>query len=75
MAVKFSNLESLLISKASALVFAFLGIGLGSLAYLKFKAVPETTVSTVIKDTRDPASVDRENRLNKANALVQKKII
>ncbi len=74
MAVKFSNLESLLISKASALIFAVLGIVLGSVAYLKFKAVPETTVATVIKDTRDPAAVDRENRLNKANALVQRKL-
>lgn len=74
MGIKFKDVESLLISNVSAAIFAFVGISLGSVAYLKFKT-PAPQVSQVeVKDMRNPADVEREKKMAKAVSLFEKRL-
>ncbi len=74
MGMKFRDIESLLISNISAAFFAVMGAGLGTVAYFKFKAPVKETVKIEIKDTRNPLDVERENKINKAAAMLDKQL-
>lgn len=72
MGIKFKDVESLLISNISAAVFAVIGLGLGTTAYLKFNTPAPEPMRAEIKDTRNPADVEREKKIAKANSLFEK---
>lgn len=74
MGMKFKDIELLLISNVSAAFFAVAGAGLGSVAYFKYKAPVQETVKIEIKDTRNPLDVERENKITKAAAMMDKKL-
>jgi tetratricopeptide (TPR) repeat protein len=74
MAVNLRDFESILISKPSALVFAVLGLGIGSVAFFKYKAPPPEVVNTVVKDTRDPNEVALEKNIEKASQLLSRQL-
>lgn len=63
-----------LVTKTSAVCFAVVGLAFGTYAFLKYKTVePEVVVVPKKQDTRDPAEVDREERLKKAVSYVEGK--
>ncbi|MEZ4814454.1 MAG: tetratricopeptide repeat protein [Bdellovibrionota bacterium] len=72
MKIKFKDIESILISKISAATFAVMGVGLGAVAYFKFKVPPPEVTQTVIQDNRNPLDVARDQKLSRAAALVKK---
>lgn len=72
--MKFKDVESLLISNVSAGIFAVIGLGLGTTAYLQFKAPAEQSAPVVIKDMRNPKDVEREKKIAKAISLVDKRL-
>lgn len=74
MGVNLKDLESILISKGSAALFAVFGVSVGSYAYLQYKVPTAVPVVQEIKDTRDPVAVDREKRLAKAHDLVERRL-
>jgi len=74
MGMKFKDIESLLISNISAAFFAVVGTGLGGVAYYKFKAPVQEVVKIEIKDTRNPLDVERENKITKAAAMLDKQL-
>jgi len=68
------ELESALISKNTAVLFAMLGVALGSVAYLKFKEPVEAPTPIVVKDNRNPVEVERDHKIEKASGLLEKRL-
>ncbi len=74
MGLDIKNIESILISKVSAVAFAVIGLSLGAVAYLKFKVPVVTVTQREIKDSRNPSSMDREKRIARASTLINNKL-